>query len=216
MAYALLTPLILPVATVTFSVSYLCFRHLLSEACVIPTETLGEVYFRACFGLFWGIYAQQLTLLGLFLLKFNHNDQGHDLGQLCVSSLTFFITVQYHIWLYSRLHPRIRHQEGVVNHLNKQDDTSGHQQQHNADAAAAYHTDSPVELVDVVAGRVVVADRGSQTVWLHPDALNIGDLIERCVARDVLTDTVVRVRTASSHLCLQPGYEPALQGVTHI
>lgn len=211
-----MTPFILPVATVTFYVSYLCFHRLLSEACFIPIDTLGHLYFRACFGLFWGVYAQQLTLMGLFMLKFNPHDKVHDLGQLGVSSLTLFGTIQYHIWLRGHLRPFIYHQEGAIGHANRQDDVHRHLEQHDADADDVHTIDPAVELVDLVAGQRVSATHGTQTIWLHQDLLNIGSMVERCVMHEVLSGTDVRLRTASSHLRLQPGCEPMLQSVSHV
>ncbi|KAK5074494.1 phosphate metabolism protein 7 [Exophiala xenobiotica] len=114
LTYALLTPFILPIATVTFGVTYVCFHHLLRDVSRVEAETRGQLYLRASFGLFWAIYTQQATIIGLFILKFDVRHKAHDLGQLTILLLTLFFSVQYHLSLKRLYGPLMRHQEGTI------------------------------------------------------------------------------------------------------
>lgn len=97
-----------------FGVAYLAHRHILLYLADIVIDTRGQLYFPACFHVFWGLYAQQLTLIGLFILKFDRRHKTHDLGQLAVLVITSLACVQYHAYLTRHFEPLVRHPEGAL------------------------------------------------------------------------------------------------------
>lgn len=92
----------------------MCFHYLLREVARVEAETRGRLYFHAWFGLFWAIYTQQATIIGLFILKFDVRHTAHDLGQLTILLLTLFFSVQYHLSVKRLYGPLMRHQESTI------------------------------------------------------------------------------------------------------
>lgn len=176
LTYALLTPFILPIAATTFGITYLCFHSLLRHVARVEADTRGQLYFRAWFGLFWGLYTQQATMIGLFILKLDVRNAGRraqDLGQLTVLLLTLFFSVQYH-WSLSRLYgPLMRHQEGTTLEptvAGPPHDPRNSQRSHTSDASHTLdvsHASDASDASDAFDAMSSKEDVVSTEQWLH-------------------------------------------------
>lgn len=167
LTFSLLTPVILPIATVAFGSACLAYQHVLLHLANITVETQGRLYFPAFFHLFVGLYAQQLTFIGLFILKFDPRNKSHDLGQLAVLTITLLLCIQYHVHLKRRFALLIRHYEAGMDapHL-----TSVPRSPSQCDTPRASSTPTS----DVFGE---VADRPTKPtaiIWLPKDGLGIG------------------------------------------
>jgi calcium permeable stress-gated cation channel len=111
--YALLMPLILPIAALTCVVLRFCFRYAILYTAHITVDTIGRLYFRAILHLYWGIITMELALLGLFLLKVDPNNMRNDVGQIGVLLLTILATIQYQHSIQRFYQPLIRDYEAV-------------------------------------------------------------------------------------------------------
>ncbi|KAK5069408.1 hypothetical protein LTR51_008658 [Lithohypha guttulata] len=170
LTYSLLTPFILPIATTTFGITYMCFRSLLCNVARVEADTRGQLYFQAWFGLFWGLYTQQATMIGLCLLKLDarRTDQRlHGFGQLMMLLLTFFFTVQYH-WSLSRLYgPLMQHQEGTILEPTAADPVLDPCNEQHPHASNAVNASNPLDNSDApdTSGDVSIFDATSTDGW---------------------------------------------------
>jgi hypothetical protein len=109
--YALLAPVIIPIAIVSFGCNRICFRYTLLYKSKMEIDTCGHLYFQAVFHLFWGVFTLELSFLGLFILKTDVKSMGHDLGQIIIISLTLLATVHYYGFLKRLYRPLLRQWE---------------------------------------------------------------------------------------------------------
>ncbi|KAK5075856.1 hypothetical protein LTR70_008781 [Exophiala xenobiotica] len=179
LTYSLLTPFILLIGAAIFGITYVCFHYLLRDVSWVEVDTRGQLYFRAWFGLFWGIYTLQATIIGLFILKFdarNTNQRTHDLRQLTVLLLTLFFTVQHHLTLSRLYGPLMRHQEGTSPEPIEADTALDQQDRQHFEASDVYSatsTDGSAYTEQCLHGRAPV-------IWLPRDPAGISQaLIER-------------------------------------
>ncbi|KAK5072363.1 hypothetical protein LTR70_010428 [Exophiala xenobiotica] len=176
LTYALLTPFILPIATITFGVTYVCFHCLLRAVARVEAETRGRLCFRAWFGLFWAIYTQQATVMGLFILKFDARHTAHDLGQLTILLLTLFLSIQYHLSLKRLYAPLMRHQEGAILEPVDEDALSHRYTEPFADGDCDSSPDTSTSIERCLHGWAPV-------IWLPRDPAGIStSLVERVTA----------------------------------
>lgn len=185
--FALLTPLILPIATVAFGVVYLAYRHILLYLADAVVDTRGRLYFSAFFHLFSGLYAQQLTLIGLFVFKFNRRQTAHDLGQLAILVTTALACVQYHVYLQRHCARLVRCQEGTL--VRPPRTTPAVSEKPEGSLAPAMRPRF----------RMPTADRGSLVVvWLPRDEQGVSESLIDRVRTTLLSPTADMVTVTNS------------------
>lgn len=144
----------------------MAYRYILLYLANVPVETRGRLYFPAFFHLFVGLYAQQLTFIGLFILKFDPQNKVHDLGQLTVLVVTFLFSIQYHVHLKRRFEPSIQHYEATLDPSICPPNSSRASSQDVADVAL------PSKSGEDEAVEALLADPPA-IIWLPKDGLGI-------------------------------------------
>ncbi|KAK6365598.1 hypothetical protein LTR64_008722 [Lithohypha guttulata] len=99
LVYSILTPMILPIAALTFGIADICSRYSLLYTANIVVDTEGQLYRNAMFKMFIGLYTYQATFIGLFVLKSGSGSKWQNTGQLLVLLLTLICCTQVHLYL---------------------------------------------------------------------------------------------------------------------
>jgi calcium permeable stress-gated cation channel len=94
--YAVLAPLILPLACVAFSLFWLLYRYLLLYMSQTDVETDGRTYPTALFQLMTGVYTCELCLLGLLFLQGSGTRQPMYFAQAATMAAIFLLTCAAH------------------------------------------------------------------------------------------------------------------------
>lgn len=112
--YALFSPLILPMAALCAAISRARFRYAQTFICKAPSQTDGELYLQSLFDLFWGVLVMELGFIGLFLLKVDRQNVGHDVAQITLLALLLYCTWRYRARLGSRYDAIAKGQEASM------------------------------------------------------------------------------------------------------
>lgn len=195
LTFSLLTPVILPIATVAFGSASLAYQHILLYLANIVVDTRGRLYFPAFFHLFVGLYAQQLTFIGLFVLKFDPQNRFHDLGQLTVLVVTLLLCVQYHVYLKRRFGPSVRHHEASVDSPHRPIDPPRLSPPGPPRVASTPKSDAIEGVPDLSADSQAI-------IWLPKDRLGISRSLQDYVRAKYFADSADVVRMVDSDTCI--------------
>lgn len=190
LTFSLTTPLILPIATVAFGSAWVTYQYILQHLAHSPVETRGRLYFPAFFHLFVGLYAQQLTLIGLFILKFDPRNKFHDLGQLTILVATLLLCMQYHSHLRRRFKVSIQHDEGFEDLPRCSTDPQLPRQDTPCVTSTANH-DVSDEMDELLGDSQAV-------IWLPKDALGISACLRDQVRARFFADSATVVQMVDS------------------
>ena len=114
--YSLLSPLILPIATMAFMIFWFFHRYLLIYVLRSPADTAARASYEAILQLFTGLYVLELCFIGLFLLKAAGLKWLHGLGQTIVVIILLICTTLHHLHLVERYHRLFRRKALEVAH----------------------------------------------------------------------------------------------------